>query len=306
MKEKRPRSFFIIGAAILATAAVTIGLFTPNLAAAQRELADHLLSRAKQAQQEGKDKLHLLYLSEAEVASPQDPRARSLHGQYYVARGDYKRGIDIYEGGEVSPNYAYLGNLALKAQNYNQAVRYFDKASREGLKTQGLAGKAISYFNLKKISQGCSLADEAFKLDINNQQASRAKAVCVVLSGGEVEDRSLFPELASEQLATKRGRAYFLAGSQVLVAAEAELESSPENTPSDWLFLAKLASSRGEYKKAAADIEQGLKKSPADWELLHAAVDINELLTEKSGGKERQNYQELAQHFRLLLQQIPR
>lgn len=306
MKEKRPRSFFIIGATILAAAAVTIGLLMPNLTSAQQKLADSLIAKAQRTQEAGDSKLYLLYLHEAELVSPADPRPRSLHGQYYLAAGDYKKAIDIYQDGGVNPNYAYLGNLALKAQDYSRAARYFDKASREGLKTQGLAGKAISYFNLKKISQGCSLADEAFKLDINNRQASRAKAVCVVLSGGEVEDRSLFPELASEQLATKRGRAYFLAGSQVLVAAEAELESSPENTPSDWLFLAKLASSRGEYKKAAADIEQGLKKSPADWELLHAAVDINEVLASKGSGKERQNYQESAQHFRLLLQQIPR
>lgn len=306
MKKESSRSFFVLSGLVFCLVALLVGIFWPNLVSAQQKLSDELISKAEKARQEGNDKLYLLYLHEAETINPLDTKARVQHAQYYVARGDYARAITIYQGGGVSPNYAYLGNLALKAQDYNLAMRFFDKASREGLKAEGLAGKAISYFNLKNTKLGCSLSDEAFKLDVNNRRANSAKAVCIVMTNGGGEDSSLYPDISSPKMSTKRGRAYFLADNGVPVAAEAELESSAENTPGDWLFLAKLSASRKEYDKALSRIELGLKKDPTNWDILQAAVMINEKLASESSGKQHQTYIDSAAHYKALLEQIPR
>ncbi len=306
MKKGSSRSFFVLSGLVFCLAALLIGIFGPNLVSAQQKITDNLIDKAQKAKQSGDAKLFELYLYEAETANPFDTKARTLHAQYYVDGGDFGHAIAIYQSGGVSPNYAFLGNLALKAQDYNLATRFFDNASREGLVAEGLAGKAISYFNLRNVEQGCNLADDAFKLDVNNKRANSAKSVCTVMANGGVGESTLPPGLTDPKLSSKRERAYFLAESGVPVVAESELESSLENTPGDWLFLANFAASRKEYDKALRRIEQGLKKDPTNWEILQAAVIFNENLASKSTGKQRQNYIDSSIHYKTILEQIPR
>ena len=305
MSAPRPKKFFIFGTAIFALSALILVAFGPDIKSAQAKAVDNLIGRAQTAAKAGDKQLFLLYLRQAEAIDPFDVGARTLHAQHYQAAGDYARAIAIYEGGGVSPNAAYLGKLALKAQDYRRAEKYFTAASKEGSKTSGLAGKAISLFNQNKVTAGCDAAAQAHKLDINNPDAERAAKLCLVLAK-ESTDHASNISLTPPDLSTKRQRAYFLIDNGVLTTGERELEASVENTPADWLLLATLASGRRDYQKAQIAVEQGLTLDRSNWELLNLAVVIYEKLAAQTSGQKRAEYQKISDEKKHVIPYIPK
>ncbi len=304
MNNPRKENFLLIAIPVLFLTALAIGINWPQIARARNQAVDNLINRADQSLIAGDRQEYLLYLRQASLISPSDPRPRILHAQYYRQIGDLDTALAIYKDGP-EPSYIYLGNLALANQNWPQAMAYFDRSIRDKRIAPGLAGKAIALFNLKQVKQGCDAAKEAYRLDINAPSAEKVAKVCAVLSN-EVGEGANILKLDTQRLSTKRGRANFLIENGAVVIGENELESSSENTPGDWLLLAHLAMERSDYDKAWLRAEQGLKQVPADANLLQIAIDIKQKLADQSSGQKRQNYESEKNHFVKLKELIPR
>lgn len=303
MKPIKSFSFFTFGTIILGITALTIAVKLPDLANFQRNISDHLITQAKASQKAGDNASFLLYLHEAELINPLDNQARTLRAGYYQTRGDLSKALAVYRSGPTSANPAYLGKLALKAQHYPEAEKYFNTAIKEGAKVDGLAGKALALFNQKKTEEGCAAAAEAYKLDINSSLAERAAKVCLALSDNPATYTDAI-NLTPPILKSKRQLGYFLLANDIVTRGEEELASSPENTPADWLLLAKVAVARDDFKKAQSSVEQGLKLDRTNLALLQLDVVINEKLASQNSGKKREDYQAKANKIKIVIPYI--
>ncbi len=252
---KKPASnkykFFVAAFGLIVTVAVLVALFTPEISAWRLSVVDRLVAQAKTASDESQE---YSLLKQANIIGYKDPVATEALAQYWIKRGEQERAIAVYQQGITQPNYIALGNLALSAQNYNQAQKLFALSSKESPTDASLVGEAIAQYNLGNTQQGCNYATQANKFNLNNAKAKAAVMVCSLLGGTPKESVGVTPPTTMSE----RETAYFLINNQVYKPGENRLTAVTDKVAPDWLLLASLAASRGELDDAIGKAEQGI------------------------------------------------
>jgi tetratricopeptide (TPR) repeat protein len=263
--------FFWIAAGLILLAGVLIILHLPEITAWRWHTVDTLISKAN-AQTD--DKAKYSYLQQAVLIGGQDPLATQAMAQFWLGRGEVERAVDVYKQGIDNPNYIYLGNLALQAQNYNQAQTFFAKASRDNQTSASLSGESVALYNQAKITEGCDKAVQASKLDLSSATAKDALTDCVVLGGTNAEA----VQLAGTKSVTGREAAYILINSGVYKVGEEKLLAVDKKTTGDYVVLARLAAARGDVQHAVELAEQGIALDKSNYALNAALVNYYSIL----------------------------
>ena len=264
-ESKKQLNFFWIAAGIILLFAVLIVLHWSEISTYRQHKIDSLLTLAGQ---QNNDEAKFSYLQQAQLVDIHDPLAVQALAQFWMSRGEVDKAIEVYRGGIDNPNYTYLGNMALRGQDYTSALRYFQKANGGENSASGLIGESSAYFNLDKITEGCNKALLASKSDLSSESAKDLLKSCVVLGGNNSEAS----QLANINQLTDRQVAYLLLQAKVYKQAEQKLLALPEKATSDYLVLARLSAARGDIKGAIEFAEKGVALNKADIELNKALI----------------------------------
>jgi len=248
MNKRPPKAkshFKVLAAFIIILAATILALLLPTIGKLKSQIVDSLIEKSKQARKEQDFRLQRGLLEQANLIGIVDSRPLVELADYYQNINRYDLAYATYQR-LVRKDYLKLAQLALKAQNYSASEDNFLKASQKNPGGESLSGLAIAQFNLGKINEGCHNSQRATHLNLNDSRAAIAKQVCEILSS---EDKNRL----------SRKIAYFLIQNQVVVPGEKALRSSQDKTASDYLVLAQIAASRGEYQTAIKLLKEGLK-----------------------------------------------
>lgn len=263
-KPAKRVNFFVYAIGLILLFAVTFVYISPDIQKWRWNLVDRLLSKAESSSE---PQVRLGLLQQAMLVGYRDPQATYKLAKFWQDRGELVKAALVYESGIVNPNYSYLADLSLKAQDYSRALKYSQKANREEPTSVGLLAEANAQFNLNKISEGCDLSARALKFNLNNLQAKRALTSCKILSGNPGEG------LVNIQITrAPREDAYLLINNYVFKPGEQKLLEIQDKTANDYLLLAKLSSARGDLDQALERVEQGINLDQSNIELNELAV----------------------------------
>ncbi len=265
-ESKKQLNFFWIAAGLILVAALVIALHWPEITAWRWHKVDSLLADAKAEQSA---EAQYSYLQQAYLLDSKDPLATEALAQFWIRRGDIDKAIQTYQNSIENPNYVYLGNLALQAQNYPLALQYYKKANGGESSANGLSGEAAADFNLGKIDDGCNKALQASKSDLSSESAKKLLKSCIILGGTSTEAT----QLIGATQPSDRQAAYILLDAKVYKQAEQKLMSLDSKGSNDYLVLARLTAARGNIAEAAKLAEQGT-------ELDKANIELNKLLVQ--------------------------
>lgn len=241
----------------------------PNITAWRRNVVDKLVAQSKAS---NNDSTKLGLLQQALLIDNTDPVATESLARFWRGRGEDQKALTVYTNHIAKPNYSYLAILALKAQDYNSALRYAQKSNTKDPNTAGLIAEVNALYSLGKVSEGCDLAVKATKLDLNNRSAQDAVINCVILGGKPNE-----PILQPSNNLSEREQAYLLINNYVFNKGEEKLLGVKDKTASDYLVLSRLNSARGELDKAIEYTKKGLGLDVSNIALNKQAVELFKL-----------------------------
>lgn len=273
MKEspKPQLNFFWIATSFILLVGVLISLHWPEITNWRTSNIDSLLQKA---QNQTNDEARYIYLQQAHLLGSNDALATQAMAEFWLDRGDIQKVISTYQNHINSPNYIYLGNLALQAQSYQQAQGYFARASKDSKTSASLIGEATALYDLDKVGEGCEKATQASKLDLSSQPAKNAITNCITLGGTNSEAA----QLAGTKPASEREAAYLLIDSKAYKPGEEKLVAVTEKSITDYLVLARLAAARADTKLAAERAEQGIGLDKSNYDLNVALVQYYQIL----------------------------
>lgn len=270
-ESKKQLNFFWIAAGIIVLSALLIALHWPEITAWRWHKVDSLLTEAKH---QTSDEDRYSYLQQAHLIDGNDPLATQAMAHFWIDRGEIDKAINVYADSIDKPNYVYLGNLALRAQNYAQALQYFQRVNGGESSAAGLVGEAAADFNLEKTADGCTKALQASKSDLSSETAKNLLKSCIILGGSNSEATQL---IGSTQL-TERQAAYILLDAKIYKQAEQRLASLTDKGTGDYLVLARLAAARGKIADAAKLAEAGIALDKSNIELNKALIQYYSIL----------------------------
>lgn len=262
-------NFFVYAAILIIIAALLLLTMQPNITAWRRNVVDKLVAQSKAS---NNDSTKLGLLQQALLIDNTDPVATESLARFWRGRGEDQKALTVYTNHIAKPNYSYLAILALKAQDYNSALRYAQKSNTKDPNTAGLIAEANALYSLGKVSEGCDLAVKATKLDLNNRSAQDAVINCVILGGKPNE-----PILQPSNNLSEREQAYLLINNYVFNKGEEKLLGVKDKTASDYLVLSRLNSARGELDKAIEYTKKGLGLDVSNIALNKQAVELFKL-----------------------------
>jgi tetratricopeptide (TPR) repeat protein len=214
------------------------------------------------------------YLSQAAIVGWGGVDAPRAQADYFASIGRFDKAWRALQSWPLTPNYSQLGDYALRAQEYNAAQRFYARAIAQKSTTEAYVGLAAALLNKGDYKNGCANATKATKLNLDSSAAQQIAVACIVLQPKQTSlQPGNYPLLQSPQLQTERGVGQFLIANRVYSEGEKRLLAAPKKSASDWLLLAQLASSRGDYTRAAERGEEGIK-------LDRSNADLNALLAQ--------------------------
>lgn len=263
-------NFVYLSIALIFIAVLLLAVFLPSITAWRIGITDKLLDKAKNSQDV---QLKYSYLKQANIIGFRDPAASNELARFWIDRGEYKKAIDVYKNSIENPNNVALGVLALKARDYELAIKYFQTATRENPTAESNAGEAIALYNLDKISEGCDKSNTAIKLNLNSGLANKAIGSCKIL-GGVQSDTVINADISS---LSERDIGYRLIDSLVFNQGEKKINAIAEKTALDYLMLSRLLASRGEIDAAITMAEKGIEIDSSITDLYSHAIKLYEL-----------------------------
>ena len=170
MKQNKhnKQRYALIGAIGVILVVAAIWAFSmPAIARYRASLASRLVEQSL-AQDDIKQKLSLL--EQAHMIDSSSTVATEALVEFWQSRGDTAKAIAAYASSS-QPNYIAMGDLALGAQDYPRALKYFTLASKKQTTAESLVGEATALYNLDKTTEGCKKAVQASKLSLESQPA---------------------------------------------------------------------------------------------------------------------------------------
>lgn len=265
MKNLTLARFWIWAVLLTLVAALLLSVCMPQIQSWQSRVVDKLLN---EAQASSSPTTRYSYLQQASIVGYRDPAAIEAMAQFWLGRGEVQRAIGIYETRISEPNYVALGNLALQAQDYSKAQKFFVKAEKED-STGAATGLAATYYNQDKPNEACEQSVKAYKLDLQDTTAKNAVVLCVLMNPSFTEAQGL----TTQPSLNDREVAYLLLDSKIYKLAEAKLTSLVTKSKDDYLTLARLVAARGE-------IDQALSFTFAANNLDKSDIPTNQLLVQ--------------------------
>lgn len=251
----------------------------PAIARYRASLASRLVEQSL-AQDDIKQKLSLL--EQAHMVDSSSAVATEALVEFWQSRGEALKAIAVYASSS-QPNYVAMGDLALGAQDYPRALKYFTLASKKQTTAESLVGEATALYNLDKTTEGCKKAVQASKLSLESQLARNAVADCIIL-GDTLPDAVVLD--ADRPAMSGREAAYFLVDSRVYKIGETRLLDFKQKTAGDWLVLSKLASARGDLSLAISRLQDGLALDNSSVGLNKQAVTVYRLTADSAKEQE--------------------
>lgn len=256
-KKKIKNWFTPVAVATLVGGALLLALNMPRLISFRNQLVDHFITQAQSAKTNGDRKKIFANLDLASNVSFGDTRASRLKANELIAIYRYDQAEAVLAGSPGPINYTELGDIAIKAQHYQNAERYYSKANRAHKDSANLSGIALALIGQGKTKEGCDKNEEAVKSNLANKVATKTADVCKLLQTNTNDKRSL---------------AYNLVELNLFAPAEKTLLSDQNKQARDWLILAQIAASRGEYERAVERVEFALKLDDRDINILKFAI----------------------------------
>ena len=278
-KHNKQRYALIGAIGVILVVAVIWALSMPAIARYRASLASRLVEQSL-AQNDIKQKLSLL--EQAHMIDNSSAMATEALVDFWKSRGETAKAIAAYASSS-QPNYMAMGDLALGAQDYPRALKYFTLASKKQTTAESLVGEATALYNLGKTTEGCNKAAQASKLSLQSQPAREAVADCIIL-GDTLPDAVALD--AGRPAMSGREAAYFLVDSRVYKIGESRLLDFKQKTAGDWLVLSKLASARGDISLAIARLQDGLALDNSSVELNKQAVTVYRLTADTAKQQE--------------------
>lgn len=259
LKSSKPASqisFRLIAVVVVMGLALLIGTYWPMLKDLQDNQSDRVLALA--ANSDNQQKLTLL--EQAFLLNPGDPRVTEALAGYYKSEGEYDKAFETYERSRAGINYVYLGRLAMKTGQYEQAKIYFSKAVSQEESAESLSGLAMANFALNNTKQGCEEASKAERLNLSSPSAKEASEICKIL-----QNTSKLP---------KRVQIYKLAEAYIYDQALSQFEAYNPKGTGDWVAMAQIYQNKNQKQKALEAIKSGIAQDPTSVDLMQRATAL--------------------------------
>ncbi|MEI6581865.1 MAG: hypothetical protein WCN86_03260 [bacterium] len=248
-------SFRLIATAIILTLGLYLAISIPNLKSWRDNQIDKLLSEANKTNSPATKQA---LLAQAGLIGIDDPIATGALANNFWQAGNYLEAIKAYEQSWLRIDKAYLGGLALRADQPVLAKRLFNESNQAGESSEALAGLAVVEYIAGNTQRGCEYADRSQKLNLSSTVSERANAICLI-----VQNKSRL---------TPRQQTYLLLDAHMYRLALTRLEATDPKANDDWQSIAKIYANTGQLDKAIAALDGGLDQSPSNQALLELKV----------------------------------
>lgn len=291
--KKQTRGWFaIVASLVLIGGGVAVAVNLPRLISFRNRLVDSFIVRAEQAKRDSRQEQMFSFLALAQSVSFGDGKASSQTSSEYLSIGRYDLAEKTIILSGLSPNYTYLGNIALRAQHYLAAASYFSIAVREQKNASSLSGLGRAMIGIGQVKDGCAKNNEAIKNDLSDKTAETVAQICQSLQSDKKSGREL---------------AYKEADVYIYGQAEKTLLAEQNKTARDWLLLAQIAAGRGDSGRAVERIGHAIELDDVDPALTKFALEIYKMrldhLDKRSA--EANNLQTRTQQLNTKFQHLP-
>lgn len=248
-------SFRLIATAIILTLGLYLAISIPTLKSWRDNQIDKLLSEAnKTSSPVTKQAL----LAQAGLIGIDDPIATGALANNLWQTGNYLGAIKAYEQSWLHIDKAYLGGLALRADQPVLARRLFNESNQAGESSEALAGLAVVEYIAGNTQKGCDYAERSQKLNLSSKDSERAVAICAIMQ--------------NKSSLTARQQTNLLLDAHMYRLALTRLEATDPKANDDWQSIAKIYANTGQLDKAVAALDGGLAQSPSNQALLELKV----------------------------------
>ena len=248
-------SFRLIATAIILTLGLYLAISIPTIKSWRDNQIDKLLSEANKASSPATKQA---LLAQAGLIGIDDPIATGALANNLWQTGNYLEAIKTYEQSWLRIDKAYLGGLALRADQPELAKRLFNESNQAGESSEALAGLAVVEYIAGNTQRGCEYADRSQKLNLSSDISERANAICLIMQ--------------NKSSLTPRQQTYLLLDAQMYRLALTRLEATDPKANDDWQSIAKIYANTGQLDKAIAALDGGLAQSPSNQALLELKV----------------------------------
>lgn len=232
-----------------------LAISIPTIKSWRDNQIDKLLSEANKASSPATKQA---LLAQAGLIGIDDPIATGALANNLWQTGNYLEAIKTYEQSWLRIDKAYLGGLALRADQPELAKRLFNESNQAGESSEALAGLAVVEYIAGNTQKGCDYADRSQKLNLSSAISERANAICLI-----VQNKSSL---------TPRQQTYLLLDAHMYRLALTRLEATDPKANDDWQSIAKIYANTGQLDKAIAALDGGLAQSPSSQALLELKV----------------------------------
>lgn len=248
-------SFRLIATAIILTLGLYLAISIPTLKSWRDNQIDKLLSEAnKTSSPVTKQAL----LAQAGLIGIDDPIATGALANNLWQTGNYLGAIKTYEQSWLHIDKAYLGELALRADQPVLAKRLFNESNQAGESSEALAGLAVVEYIAGNTQKGCDYAERSQKLNLSSKDSERTVAICAIMQ--------------NKSSLTARQQTNLLLDAHMYRLALTRLEATDPKANDDWQSIAKIYANTGQLDKAVAALDGGLAQSPSNQALLELKV----------------------------------
>ncbi len=248
-------SFRLIATAIILTLGLYLAISIPTLKSWRDNQIDKLLSEAnKTSSPVTKQAL----LAQAGLIGIDDPIATGALANNLWQAGNYLGAIKTYEQSWLHIDKAYLGELALRADQPVLAKRLFNESNQAGESSEALAGLAVVEYIAGNTQKGCDYAERSQKLNLSSKDSERTVAICAIMQ--------------NKSSLTPRQQTDLLLDAHMYRLALTRLEATDPKANDDWQSIAKIYANTGQLDKAVAALDGGLAQSPSNQALLELKV----------------------------------
>ena len=255
MNRHNSFSFRLIATAIILTLGLYLAISIPTIKSWRDYQIDKLLSEANKTSSPATKQA---LLAQAGLIGIDDPIATGALANNLWQTGNYLGAIKAYEQSWLHIDKAYLGELALRADQPELARRLFNESNQAGESSEALAGLAVVEYIAGNTQKGCDYAERSQKLNLSSTISERANAICLI-----VQNKSSL---------TPRQQTYLLLDAHMYHLALARLEATDPKANDDWQSIAKIHANTGQLDKAIAALDGGLAQSPSNQALLELKV----------------------------------
>ena len=232
-----------------------LAISIPTIKSWRDNQIDKLLSEANKASSPATKQA---LLAQAGLIGIDDPIATGALANNLWQTGNYLEAIKTYEQSWLRIDKAYLGGLALRADQPELAKRLFNESNQAGESSEALAGLAVVEYIAGNTQRGCEYADRSQKLNLSSDISERANAICLIMQ--------------NKSSLTPRQQTYLLLDAQMYRLALTRLEATDPKANDDWQSIAKIYANTGQLDKAIAALDGGLAQSPSSQALLELKV----------------------------------